>query len=432
MNRNATASWSGYLHQGKVGIFVALKKINKLIETNSIDILKDWKIEFESAEDFDIKNNNEVDSRHQIKAKKEAKYPNDYSDVLITTMYDEDENCKEGYDTNGTTNSNRFLHTIIEVKGFNLTKEKFEQKYPRAKFIKNPNNIQLYTYPDGKKWCDISDDNSLLKKFCINEIKKILERENHNEKDNVFWQEDILDHLITVLDKEIRKKHIEGSNKFPNLNFSDIYKLIISNEKYEKKNIQSCREMFSNTWVEFIKELDDNGINIDKTHELIVEETIRKIYEYNNKEFLLFLININPDEKEVETFDTIQDVTNLIKKDNIKYVFLECLISVKEEKFKLKEIGYDKEGGYRLTAINKPKSRVKSVISKMMNNSQLTKDMFNKRFIINGQIDDIAINNFLENEYDDTNWNNNLKVSDKFLNPNMEFISLDRAIKKLK
>jgi len=29
-NRNATASWSGYLHQGKVGIFVALKRINEI------------------------------------------------------------------------------------------------------------------------------------------------------------------------------------------------------------------------------------------------------------------------------------------------------------------------------------------------------------------------------------------------------------------
>ena len=56
-NRNATASWSGYLHQGKVGIFVALKKINELIERKNEgvsieDALKGWEIVYENAEDL--------------------------------------------------------------------------------------------------------------------------------------------------------------------------------------------------------------------------------------------------------------------------------------------------------------------------------------------------------------------------------------------
>lgn len=30
--RNATSSWSGYNHQGKVGIFLALTELRKLVE----------------------------------------------------------------------------------------------------------------------------------------------------------------------------------------------------------------------------------------------------------------------------------------------------------------------------------------------------------------------------------------------------------------
>ena len=55
-DRNATGSWSGYLHQGKVGLLIGLQKMNELIEKEND--LSDWIIEYESAEDFDIKKGN--------------------------------------------------------------------------------------------------------------------------------------------------------------------------------------------------------------------------------------------------------------------------------------------------------------------------------------------------------------------------------------
>ena len=52
-NRNATPSWSGYIHQGKVGFLVALRQLRECIE-NNIENLEDYAIRYENAEDFDI------------------------------------------------------------------------------------------------------------------------------------------------------------------------------------------------------------------------------------------------------------------------------------------------------------------------------------------------------------------------------------------
>lgn len=42
---NATSSWSGYNHQGQVGIFLALKELNKLLIRN--EIFNDFSVQFE-------------------------------------------------------------------------------------------------------------------------------------------------------------------------------------------------------------------------------------------------------------------------------------------------------------------------------------------------------------------------------------------------
>lgn len=82
-NRNATSSWSGYIHQGKVGFLVALRQLRWCIE-NEIENFEDYAIRYENAEDFDIVGNEEqVLSRHQVKAYINGNEREDYSDLLI-------------------------------------------------------------------------------------------------------------------------------------------------------------------------------------------------------------------------------------------------------------------------------------------------------------------------------------------------------------
>lgn len=66
-NRNATSSWSGYIHQGKVGFLVALRQLRQCIEAGVS--YEEYSIRYENAEDFDIiGNEGQVLSRHQVKA----------------------------------------------------------------------------------------------------------------------------------------------------------------------------------------------------------------------------------------------------------------------------------------------------------------------------------------------------------------------------
>ena len=55
---NATSSWSGYNHQGQIGIFLALKELNELLPKE--EDLSKYSVEFEKedGEDVDIMCNN--------------------------------------------------------------------------------------------------------------------------------------------------------------------------------------------------------------------------------------------------------------------------------------------------------------------------------------------------------------------------------------
>ena len=79
---NATSSWSGYNHQGQVGIFLALKELNVLIQ-NGKDF-RGYSVQFEKedGEDVDIVKWAEVISRHQVKAKKNKKNLNTFLEIF--------------------------------------------------------------------------------------------------------------------------------------------------------------------------------------------------------------------------------------------------------------------------------------------------------------------------------------------------------------
>ena len=66
---NATSSWSGYNHQGQVGIFLALKELNSLLHKS--DDYSNYSIQFEkeNGEDIGIVQNKIFVSKHQVKAK---------------------------------------------------------------------------------------------------------------------------------------------------------------------------------------------------------------------------------------------------------------------------------------------------------------------------------------------------------------------------
>lgn len=66
---SAISSWEGYEYQGHIAIYVALKKIKKLLEEDN-NLIDNMILEIEGAEDFSIKKNNKYLTLHQVKSGK--------------------------------------------------------------------------------------------------------------------------------------------------------------------------------------------------------------------------------------------------------------------------------------------------------------------------------------------------------------------------
>lgn len=447
-NRNATASWSGYLHQGQVGILLGLRKINKLIE-ESMD-LNDWVIEYESAEDIDVKHGVKVVSRHQVKAYKGAKYPNDYKDVLGVLGYKMNKGNKviasKGFqicefDENAqplaieVEEDSRFLHTITETKGFDLSENEFTELYEQAIFIENPNNIKLYTYPDGRSYCELSSTNSKLNNFCKAEIKKVLTLDNHVFKDQEVQHKNILFAIISKLDMEIRRKHVLGREYFPELRLKEIYDMIIDTKEQRRTHIEFIREKFTESWVGFIEELETNEIYYDESQEEYIAKIVNGLYGLSDDDFVQFIKDINPDKNKVGNIETLDDVVDLCKPDSFKDIFFECLLNVLNEKFIIDYNGFKKDGGYLLTLINRKPSSVKSVMDSITKNPGTTSEIYERRYLINEQIDGVffggIMNNTTPEKILEDKWGGLASFEDRFFNPNMEFINLERAKKNL-
>ncbi|OZU88228.1 hypothetical protein CIL03_11275 [Virgibacillus indicus] len=448
--RNATASWSGYLHQGKVGILVALREINQLLDLDQD--LNGWLVEFESAEDIDIKHGKKVISRHQVKAYKDKVYPNDYKDVLSKQTFIEKDGIRK-IDTPGfqicnintgkleVDENSRFLHTITEVKGFELNKKAFKHTYPRNTYIENPNKIKLYIYPDRKKHCKLSSgqDDKILD-FCKVEIKNLINRmDGHPFKDSDEEHKNKFKHLLGILDIQIRQKHIKGISHFPTLKFEEIFNVITDKKKYKQKNVEVMREMFGVSWTEFIQETqDDQDFNYKDNQIEKVNNIIEELYSMDDDKLIQFIKDINPDKNKSGDFSDINDVIALCDINAFKDVFYECLVAVTENDFNIDFKGYqglEESDDYLLTLINRKKSKTGIVVANMTRNKGVTDEIFNRRYLINGQIDQVPFGDFIQQNYNattlDTNWKRPVTEKEIFYNPNLEFISVDNAIEQL-
>lgn len=134
---DASASWNGYMYQGKVALLVVLKKINEVSSVNEL-----W-LESEGIEDFSIVNGKKYESIHQVKNRKDDKIE-DYREALSNIV----KRMKDYPDI-----VNGFLHTKNEIKINNWDKEIKEQLlvyYPQKiqkieEIVKSP-NIQQNVY----------------------------------------------------------------------------------------------------------------------------------------------------------------------------------------------------------------------------------------------------------------------------------------------
>lgn len=365
--RNAVSSWSGYNHQGKVGIYLALTELKELIGKGNP--YKDYKLILEKngGEDVEICQSTRVISRHQVKAKKKGRYPNDYRNVRSINS----KKCPSGYQTSGTTKDSRFLHVICEVQGWDMNEEVFQQTYKGASYVPNKSRVQLYTYPDNKKYCDlVRGGQSPIDNFCEEKIKEILIYSNSSLKDDSEHIEETLCEIKDLVSRRISQAHNNGNGVYPVIYFQEILKIIISQEKRHKQSIRRAKlslEMYWNNIVE-----DD----VDTT-------VINQILNLPDDKFEQLLIDLHPD-GDISGSKRLNDIGRLIDEISIEYILYNFLKTCKQERLSLDSLRYNlNHESLRLSMIHAPKGAESRVRDKIMTNESFIRASFDTDYLIN-------------------------------------------------
>ncbi|AIA68603.1 hypothetical protein HKO46_07830 [Streptococcus equi subsp. zooepidemicus] len=412
---NATSSWSGYNHQGQVGIFLALKELRVLLQKSKD--YNDYSVEFEKedGEDVDIVQNNTVISRHQVKAKTTSKNLNAYKDVL------------ERFNITDVGEDSRYLHTIREVIGFGLPQSNFDflfqnQKGTRPKFVENVCRIKLFQYPDGKNYCELSDvSESKIDFFCKMEIKRILIQCSHSLKDDDNHINETLFELKDLLCTKIRGAHEAGGNANPVISFLEIYEIVTSTKKREQQAIHRAKSLFEIYWN---KNIDDN----------VNEGLFVEILNLPNKEFEAFIIDLHP-QKSIGALKEIHSIDSLLDEDIFEEIFYEFYKQIRQEFFDISEVRYrSKESSYRLSLINKKckNGEVGKLVQSIRNNRQFLKASFDVDYLVNGRINSSFFNQeYLDNELS-LSYDQQPTKRDNLFSNHLEFIDIDKTVEKLK
>lgn len=454
-NRNATPSWSGYIHQGKVGFLVALRQLKKCID-DKVPNYEDYVIRYENAEDFDIVDNNgKVISRHQVKAYIDGTSREQYSTLfkIQTRKYCEVEDkrsnqkiWKEIIDEEGfqihqfdgqghiltveVSPDSRYLHVIVAITDFNLSRYEYLKKDGRRKkYTDNNSCIQLYPYNkvNDLYHCPLSqyDDHDTIRDYCLAEILEILQLENNRLKDNDSHISQVyLRYVSSLLDHSIGRSH--NNSGYPEIYFKDIIAII--NNEFHKDKIFELKNKLIYSWEQYHQDYandicEDDFIQMDKI--------IKQLLSMSKDEFYKFVKMILPDKTSDENILELFPISSL---ENIFYLLLE-----KTKSFSFKSYNYldEDDKSYRVSLIdiqNRP-GRIAKIVKEIINNSEFLKATFNHDFLINRSIDDISIDsridelsNISDNIRYKKAWDTGIKNS--IFNANMEFIGIDTVLEK--
>ncbi len=214
---DASASWNGYMYQGKVALLIALKTINDKAGATGY-----W-LEMETIEDFSIGVNEQYETVHQVKNRKEEKIE-DYQEALSNII-------KRMKDYPSI--SNGYLHTKSEIVVPDWDKKVLE--------------IMMDYYPKKIQELDNITSDAKVRK---NTYEDILNRWNEETKQFDHRTKDVYKKIINIIEgtAEIEKKEDVSDELF----------------------IEACRQALEN---------EKASYEFDKKEEAIKKI---KIYEYLN------------------------------------------------------------------------------------------------------------------------------------------------------
>lgn len=377
-NKNATPSWSWFNHQWFVWIFVALYEISKIYNwkkwesnENIEKELKKYKIIFENAEDFDIQYENNVISRHQVKAYKNENTKSWYKDAIISFNI---EDIKK--------NIPCYIHTVCEVKNWDKSKIKWKNKEQEKK----NKRVQLYEYnflENGiseriQKFCPLDGTIHIESQRIISEIREKLYKKISSEN-NLYK-------LYEFLNKQISLNHKSGW--CPEISFEKIIKIIKQNLGFDDIYVSRLICEYIVEYEKFIDEIEGYQDLSSEDKNIIIyfcEILKQKLFSKDNIELLRML-----------------ECWHIHKWNNVDFSTygFESVILWFCQRFFLKPINdSDKENiedfllnihNMKFTSITEEARRITSIvkdIGKNIENWRFTQDYFNGIQLITERID---------------------------------------------
>ncbi|WNF23153.1 ABC-three component system protein [Mesobacillus jeotgali] len=396
---DASPSWNGYNHQGKVGIFVVLKMINEL--NLDYDSCGPYKLELEWLEDFSILQNDKYIALHQVKTYKES-MPSKYKDAIwlllaksldipqvkntylhTTVPLSKTESLHQNLLTYKMTEKNEPEEEIqvekkTKLKIYWTPKECHDYVKRSGRYDEVFGKFAIYTYEEDYQYCSMEDIEPKIK-TQLGKIYKGFKTEQHLNRTYL--------HLLGLLDRNIRERHrdiqIGKKEQKASVSFQEIFEVIHRN--YELPSREFCiyklRHEFNLITNQFIEDLDDEteySPNKDNLHSLI-----NAVLELDDESFLKFCMKITPhhpiNEDDPETL--LEALRYYIPETHMKEGYLEILIQIQNKIDSVKHMflkkGDDlKNISYLPTTIieSNKKATVGRMVEKILQNASLVEE----------------------------------------------------------
>ena len=155
---DASPTWSGFLYQGQIGVYLALKKICDLIELGEESEIEKYSIEMEYWEDIAVVYEDKAEKKyvsiHQVKNEGDTKLAK-YRAPFIQLM------LEKGYlARNGLGKPEAYLHVSREIKEKNIAGKAADWREEILKFYEKMDEMAEETKKgnmDEKKWRELEE-----------------------------------------------------------------------------------------------------------------------------------------------------------------------------------------------------------------------------------------------------------------------------------
>lgn len=311
----AIPTWSGFIYQGRIGLYYVLKQLNSKPEDEINELL----FQIDSIEDFTIMksnpNGNPIPvSMHQVKAVKSNAY---------STYKDDFKQLEEKWTAIGINAVEAFFHLATKNE---KTKAQIEALHP---------NLKIYVYENNAESCSLTEIDVKIKE----QIVLVLQKYNiagYNNPTTVQLLSEILEKIVSDKVIYIHSLNHAGEairqaafdNPIPLRSFLDAIKTdvasLIQDENYFETVIKGNLNRY---YDEFCISCDDDQLTGDV--KVKMDKYLVLFNSHRSLDFRTFLQSIRP-HKEIN-YRNLQEYTDLsMTEDEIKDAFFTILLAIKE------------------------------------------------------------------------------------------------------